>query len=153
MKFLKNRKVWIVILLLVAVAAAMVFSFSRTSWRSAVVLSGKTFSVEVADTQYLLEKGLSGHAPLASNEGMLFIFQTPDTYGFWMKDMLFPLDIIWIGSDLRIVSIEKSLSPDTYPQVFYPVSPALYVLEIPAGESDALHLKIGDSVQFAKKWL
>jgi uncharacterized membrane protein (UPF0127 family) len=109
--------------------------------------------MEVADTNQLKEKGLSGHAPLAKNQGMLFVFKTPDAYGFWMKDMLFPLDIIWLGEDYRVVHVEHAVSPDTYPKIFTPTSPALYVLEISAGQADLLGIKIGDSVQIVKKWL
>jgi uncharacterized membrane protein (UPF0127 family) len=118
-----------------------------------VSLGGTHYNVEVADTTYLQEKGLSGHAPLSENEGMLFIFNKPDTYGFWMKDMLFPLDIIWIGADMHVVHIENSLAPETYPTVYYPQSPALYVLEVSAGEAQKHNIKIGDNVYFEKKKL
>jgi uncharacterized membrane protein (UPF0127 family) len=116
-----------------------------------VIVGGKTYTVEVVETKYLLEKGLSGHKPLSSNEGMFFIFQTPQKYGFWMKDMTFPLDIIWLDSNYKISHIEKNVKPETYPKVFYPEVDSVYVLEIQAGQSDILNLKIGDFVQFITK--
>ena len=67
-----------------------------------------------------------------------------------MKDMLFPLDIIWISSDFHIVHIEKNLSAQTYPTIYYPNAPAEYVLEISAGESDKNNIKIGDLVKISK---
>jgi uncharacterized protein len=121
----------------------------RTGVNSTVTLGPKVFHVEVADTPALQERGLSGHAPLADNQGMIFIFDKPDNYGFWMKDMLFPLDIIWIGPDWRVTHIEKSLATSTYPQIFYPGAPSLYVLEISSGQSDMLGLKVGDAVRFS----
>ncbi len=114
------------------------------------MLGGKSFFVEIASTNESKVKGLSFHKPLLEDEGMIFVFDTPDTYGFWMKDMTFPIDIIWIDENLRIVHIEKSLSPSTYPHIFYPESPVRYVLEITSGQSDELKIKIGDTVVFQK---
>jgi len=116
-----------------------------------VIIHDKAYVVEIVDTDASRAKGLSLHAPLFSNEGMLFIFEQPGNYGFWMKDMLFPIDIIWIDADLKVTHIEKSLSPNTYPKLFYPTTPSKYVLEVSAGESEKLNLKIGDTVTFVKK--
>ncbi len=144
---------------LVLIAAVIVFvvifdaifhNAYRPSNKTEVVLGGKTFAVDVADTPVLQERGLSGHAPLADNAGMLFVFGAPDKYGFWMKEMNFPLDIIWISSDYHIVFMEKNLAPRTYPTIYYPASPAQYVLEISAGQTDTLNIKIGDAVNFTK---
>jgi uncharacterized membrane protein (UPF0127 family) len=68
-----------------------------------------------------------------------------------MKDMLFPLDIVWIGEDFRVVHIEKSLSPETYPTVYYPDTLSKFVLEISAGESDKINIKVGDLIEISKK--
>ncbi len=147
---MKSNKIAI-IFILVAVFIIIIVLLSNFSYRATVIVGGTTFNVDVAETKYLLERGLSGRESLSSNDGMFFIFQKPDNYGFWMKNMLLSVDIIWVSSDFKITHIEKSVSPETYPKVFYPETDSLYVLEIPAGRSDALHLKIGDSVQFFKK--
>jgi uncharacterized membrane protein (UPF0127 family) len=94
--------------------------------------------------------GLSGHAPLAEDEGMLFIFDEASVYPFWMKDMLFPIDIIWIDANSRISYIESAVTPDTYPKVFAPDAPALYTLEVKSGTAERLGFKIGDAVRIAK---
>lgn len=112
-----------------------------------VIVNNKAYYVEIADTPSEQEKGLSGYKYLRDNQGMLFVFQTPGNYGFWMKDMNFPLDIIWIDQNSKVIHIEKSLSPSTYPQVFYPGGPALYVLEVNAGQADTTQLEIGDTVK------
>jgi uncharacterized membrane protein (UPF0127 family) len=98
----------------------------------------------VANTPDLRERGLSGRTGLPSDSGMLFVFDTPSRYGFWMKDMEFPIDIIWISGD-RVVGIEKSLSPDSYPQIFYPEEDVNFVLEVPAGFSERHNINIADS--------
>ncbi|MFZ2621426.1 MAG: DUF192 domain-containing protein [Minisyncoccia bacterium] len=116
-----------------------------------VVMKGKTFSVEISDTDRLRTLGLSGHAQLKDDEGMFFIFPKSGIYGFWMKDMLFPIDIIWVDENFKIIHIEKSISPDTYPKVFLPESPSKYVLEVLAGETLKVDLKIGDKINFLQK--
>lgn len=145
-------KITLKVLLIVAVISAIFLAFFwKKTYPDRLVVNGKIFFVEVADNNALLEKGLSGHEPLGPNEGMFFVFQNPGRYGFWMKDMTFPIDIIWIDSNYRVVYIEKSVSPDTYPKIFYPSSPATYVLEVAAGISDKINLKIGDQVKFLEK--
>jgi len=97
-------------------------------------IGGQILSVEIADTATLRSKGLSNRPSLQTGTGMIFIFDKPDIYGFWMKDMNFPIDILWIDADWKIVSIEKNVSPDTYPKTFTPSKPIKYVLETNAGE-------------------
>ena len=143
-----NKKFYFSLLLLVF--AVIFIFFPRNNKKNEVVLGGKTFFVEIADTNAKQVRGLSGHKPLLDNQGMLFIFQKPDKYGFWMKDMNFPIDILWIDSNYKIIHIEKSLAPKSYPKVFYPEAPVQYVLEIPAGSSSALGIKVKDSVTFVK---
>jgi len=92
-----------------------------------------TLRVEIAETSDAHVKGLSGRSKLTDGTGMLFIFDHPDLYGFWMPDMKFPIDIIWFGDDWHIVDIASDVSPDSYPKVFVPKAKAQYVLEAPAG--------------------
>jgi uncharacterized protein len=108
-----------------------------------VKLGSTTIQVDISDTEALREQGLSGKTSLAENEGMLFVFPTPGPYGFWMKDMNFPLDIVWINEEKQVIGIERNLSPGTYPQTFYPLSAVKYVLELTAGFSDAHGIKVG----------
>ena len=133
-----------------AVFIIIIIFLSTKAYPSKLILGGKLFNIEVVDTKKLLEKGLSGHKPLLEDEGMFFVFQKEDLYGFWMKDMSFSIDILWIDSNFKIVHIEKSLSPETYPKIFYPKTKAHYVLEISAGEANKLDIKIGDSIKFIK---
>ncbi len=119
--------------------------------RGDVVINEKVFSVSIMDTATGRQNGLSHRRPLSSDEGMLFVFEKEGFYGFWMKDMLFSIDIIWIDANLKIVHIENNVSPQTYPKVFRPTSKSLYVLEILAGQSEISNIKIGDSVKILKK--
>jgi len=98
-----------------------------------MTIGSTTLTVEIASTPAEQQAGLSGRPSLALGHGMLFVFGTPGEYGFWMKEMLFSLDIIFINSEKSVVTVYPELTPGTYPEAFYPANPALYVLEVPAG--------------------
>jgi uncharacterized membrane protein (UPF0127 family) len=104
-----------------------------------------SFRLEIADTDARRTQGLSGHAPLATEEGMLFAFSEAGVYPFWMKDMLFPLDIIWLR-DGRVVDI-ATLQPPTdgslVPETHVPHAKADQVLEINAGRAKQLGIEEG----------
>ncbi len=91
-----------------------------------------TLVVDVADTEALREKGLSGRTSLEAGRGMLFVFNEDDRWGIWMKDMNFSIDILWLAEDGTVITVMPNVSPDSYPQAFYPTKPSRYVLEVPA---------------------
>lgn len=95
------------------------------------------FEFEIVASPEARRQGLSGRKDIPPDYGMLFVFDTADRYGFWMKDMLVSIDIIWLRRDGTILSIEENVSPDTYPTPFYPPEAVSYVLETRAGEARA----------------
>ncbi len=101
---------------------------------------------EVVTTQAEQEQGLSGRETVPENYGMLFVFPQEERTGFWMKDMLVPIDIIWLSDTGTILGIEDSVSPDTYPEAFYPPQPAKYVLETKAGEARRRGWSVGTQI-------
>jgi uncharacterized membrane protein (UPF0127 family) len=113
-----------------------------------VTIKGTTYSSLIADTDLLRQQGLSYRASLPSNQVMLFIFEKPGVYKFWMKDMNFPIDMVWLNSSKQVVYIEKNVSPSTYPQAFGPNEDTLYVIELNANETTKLSLSVGDTVIF-----
>lgn len=123
-------------------------SVQKESGKSQAVINELTLNIDIADTPHKQEQGLSGKLDLKDDEGMLFVFNTTETKGFWMKDMLFPIDIIWMDENLIVVYVDKNLSPDTYPTIFYPPSPVKYILEVNSGFSDRNNVKIGDELIF-----
>ena len=108
-----------------------------------VTVGSATVTVVVADTEALRTQGLSGKRSLAANEGMLFIFENPGVYGFWMKDMYFPIDIIWIDTNWKVSDISPGVDPNTYPQAFFPKKPVRYVLEVPSGFAKEHGISVG----------
>ncbi len=115
---------------------------------STLKISNKTLQIDLADTPATRERGLSGRVALAPDHGMLFVFEKKDRYGFWMKEMNFSIDIIWIDEAKKVVHIEKNVSPESFPKIFTPTEPAKYVLEVSAGFSDRNGLMVGDPVDF-----
>lgn len=104
--------------------------------------------IQIADTPELQSLGLSGRDGLLRTQGLLFIFKKEGYYPFWMKDMLFPIDMIWIDANKKIVHIEHNVSPDTYPRSFASPQLATYVLETAAGIAKEKGIKVGDIVEF-----
>lgn len=113
-----------------------------------VAVGGVTLSVEIARTEAEQNRGLSGRERLAANAGMLFVFQEPRRQAFWMKDMQFPLDLIWIDADLRVVEVTKGAQPCKTNEcpAYLPPEPVKYVLEVNSGFCDLQGVKIGDYV-------
>lgn len=114
---------------------------------SVLEINGNVFKAEIASTARERSRGLSGRSSLCRECGMLFIFQEKGNYHFWMKDMQFDLDIVWIA-DSRIVGIEKNVSHARGRlRVARPVVKVDKVLELNAGVVDARGIKVGDAVK------
>jgi len=121
-----------------------------------VTIDGKAIQASVASTNDTRTRGLSGVASLGQNSGMLFVFDTKGVSPiFWMKDMVIPIDIIWISNG-KIVQIDKNIpapakgTPDSDLKTYSAGVPVDYVLEVNAGFSDQNGIKVGDSVDLSK---
>lgn len=113
-----------------------------------ITINNARIEVELADTPETRMQGLSGRESLKEDKGLLFIFPESSFYSFWMKEMNFPIDIIWINDEFEVVDIEHSLTPNTFPESFGPQNSAKYVLEINAGLSEYYGIKIGSKIIF-----
>lgn len=162
---MKNKYLNIVIILIVLTAALSILSYPikyKAPIKSpevsqipanikSVQIAGQNVKVDLALSTATQEEGLSGRASLVENTGMLFVFLNPGKYAFWMKDMKFAIDMVWISEDLKVVYIQKNATPASYPATFGPgISDryAEYVLEVPSGFVDKNGLKLGDSLLF-----
>lgn len=114
-----------------------------------VCIRGIFLEAEVADNPQQRQQGLMFRSSLADNGGMLFIFEKEGRYNFWMKNMNFALDIIWIGADKKIVDIKENNQPCTEScQSLISAGQARYVLEVDAGFVRKNKIKIGEPVNF-----
>ncbi len=109
--------------------------------------------VNIADSDSERSQGLSGRASLPEGEGLLFIFPDKTSNPFWMKDMNFAIDIIWISDD-KVIGIEKDAKPQpgadgSQLKLYFPPSSVSYVLEVPSGFSDRKGINTGDNVDLS----
>ncbi len=105
--------------------------------------SGEAISLAVADTDAARELGLGGRASMPDDEGMLFVFPEAGHYPFWMKGMEFPLDIVWVDSNWKVVYLKPDIATSTYPEFFVPQTQAQYVIELNAGAAARAGIREG----------
>jgi uncharacterized membrane protein (UPF0127 family) len=103
--------------------------------------------VEIAADNVQRAKGLMYRPSMPDSVGMLFVFDQSEPQAFWMKNTMIPLDIIYVGSNKKIVSIQKNAVP--YSEASLPSQgDAQYVVEVNAGFSDRYDLQPGDVISF-----
>ncbi len=142
----------LVILAVIYIAAQAFFGTPAIfSKNVAVTIHGHTFNAEVAGTMLSRNKGLSGRPSFAADAAMLFIFNMPSRYGFWMKDMQFPIDIIWIRLG-KVIGFSENAAPEPGKNIlnltaYYPPGNIDRVLEVSAGTVQKYGFTVGDSVQ------
>ena len=114
-----------------------------------VVVGMHVVSVDVADTVETRAQGLSGRSSLEPGHGMWFPYAVADRYGFWMRDMHFDIDIVWVrsGAIVDITHQARHGVPEPLP-VYRPREPADAVLEVPSGTALRLGWQEGDPVRF-----
>jgi len=91
---------------------------------------------------------LGGRLWLSAHQGMLFVYQTPARQCFWMKDMLFPIDIIWVNAQQTVVRVALQVRPESYPQTFCSDQPTMYGIELRAGEAERQGIRRGAHLSF-----
>lgn len=121
---------------------------NRHTKADTLLVNGRSFSLEVAATAQSRELGLGNRSSLPADHGMLFVFDHVAPECFWMKDMHFPLDMVWVSSDKKVVHIEHDVTPGTYPNSFCPVEPVKYVIELNAGMANNADIRIGEALDF-----
>lgn len=94
----------------------------------------KIYKVLISNTEQKRMTGLSNTKNLNKDTVMLFIFEKPDIYGIWMKDMLYPIDIVYLDDKMNVVSFFDNVKPSSYPEIFYPEEKSKYIIEMNAGE-------------------
>ena len=114
-----------------------------------LTLGDGQFALRVARTAAERQQGLSGTEQLPEHEALLFDFQTDDTWGIWMKDMNYPIDIVWLDASKKVVHIVKHAPPSSYPETIYrPADRARYVIELKAGAVDSKRITRGTRAVF-----
>lgn len=127
-----------------------IYDFSDNQNMETIKIGNTKLIVELADTVLLQQQGLSNRDKLQSDEGMLFLFQGKDIRNFWMKDMRFALDVLWLA-DNRVVGLQDNIlppAPGEEPARFQSFTPADMVLEVNSGWIKEHGIKIGDNISY-----
>lgn len=130
---------------------------STPGTKSQIKIAGKLdFEIEIADSKEERAQGLGGRTNLASNSGMLFIFDTADKHKFWMKGVKFPLDFIWIKGN-KVVDLTVGAqpvdpgTPDSSLVIYSPIEPVDKALEVNAGVLREHNIQVGDIVEISRR--
>lgn len=140
---------WFLIIFLATAGTLQLWKFH---WpKTTLILKDEKLNVLVAKTYYQQRKGLGGRESLAPYDGMLFLFSFPAKQGFVMRDMEFPIDIVWLKQGI-VVDIAKNVqiepgTSETVLKQYYPRVEATAVLELSAGWADNHQLRIGDALE------
>lgn len=152
------------VLLIIVIFVALLFytgrvsnipNVSKQAHQSEVLINDTKIKIEIADTQTERSKGLGGRENLASDSGMLFIFDRDGMYPFWMKGLKFPVDFIWIRGD-KVIDVTENAPPpgpgqkDQDLPIYTPIEPVDKLLEVNGGFVSAHNIKIGDTVSIQK---
>ena len=159
MRLFMDKKIITIIAVFIVVCAGYLVLFSKkvsdvTIERPFVTVHDKNIYVTLARTPDEQRRGLSGMSALPEDEGMLFLFGEKQRIGFWMKEMNFPIDIVWISGH-TVVGIEKNIDPQIGAEeeelrIYYPPKPTDTVLEINAGKADEWGITIGNTTLFSE---
>lgn len=151
----RNKYLIIGAILLLSIIVFFLFnqrSCSDNRFGEAMVMlpDGTVLNTALADTLTERASGLSVCRNLASDQAMLFIFNKPDIYSFWMKNMNFPIDIFWLDEHKQIVFIHENADPAEYEEGinYVPEVNAQYVLETVAGFSQEHGMSIGNQLSW-----
>ena len=128
-------------------ALAQEFSYAHAT---VITPKGVSIPVEVSDTLEKRSLGLGKRDKLEKGWGMLFVFEKRIPHSFWMKNMRFPIDIIWLDNQ-RIVELAENVPPPQEgesPKVMEPRLPSNFVLELESGRARALGLKVGKKLSY-----
>lgn len=150
-KSLSTKQIIAIVILVIFVAGVGYLKVREYILPTATIkIAGQTLKVELAKTPLAWKHGLSGRDNLKENRGMLFVFSENKRHAIWMKDMKFPIDIIWIKAG-QVVDIAQNVPPaapgDISPPVYLPREDAGGVLEVNAGFAERYNLKIGDRIE------
>lgn len=118
-----------------------------------IFIENLAVSVTIADEPDEQRQGLSGVSSLGELEGKLFIFENEEYHRIWMKDMLFPIDILFINNEFEIVHIEENVLPESYPLTYTSDEPARFVLETNAFFAQSFSITEGARVLIPPRYL
>ncbi|HQY89315.1 MAG TPA: DUF192 domain-containing protein, partial [Tepidisphaeraceae bacterium] len=113
-----------------------------------VKIHGETFTLEVADEEHEKAQGLMYRKSMPAQHGMIFVWQSAEPRGFWMKDTELTLDLVFLNSAAQVVAIQTGRPFDK--TNIASSSPARFVIEFNHGTANRIGLKLGDVIDLPK---
>lgn len=136
-------------LVMILIGLIVMYGLQNFQQTTQVRLGSGVYALRLADTEDERVLGLSGTEKLTPNGGLLMVYDSSDQHGIWMKDMNYPLDIVWLDENKEVVYVIEDAQPENPVETVYqPQKPALYVIELPAGSAATNAIKIGDVAEF-----
>ncbi len=130
---------------LAVIAGVTLLWWKMSSDQAMLKLHGVSYSMTVLRTEAELQKGLSGTKSLPEGQAMVFAFPRDYKWGIWMKDMNYPIDIVWLNSEREVVYLVEDAQPSSYPKTtFVPDTQSRYVIELPSGTIERTGITKGD---------
>lgn len=136
------------LVLMLVLAAAFYVVWPQVQPRTTLRIGDGVFTAQVAATETDRQAGLSGTSQLGADKAMIFVFDSDDKWPIWMKDMNYPLDIVWLNQQKQVVYIVKNAQPGSYPKTYKPTKLARYVIELAAGSADSKTIRVGGAAVF-----
>jgi hypothetical protein len=152
----KSNFYYPLILLLIALALLLLLfclkkvyfkkDIAKQTAENQVCFENDCFLVELAKTDQARQRGLMFRKELGEKEGMLFLYDTPGVYYFWMKNTLIPLDIIFLDENKRVIYVSKNTPPCKTANCpsYGTDQKSLNILELKGGKADKYGIKVGD---------
>ena len=144
------------VILTLFVASASLWLYQQRTVIKEYQVGDTSVQLEVTQTVQDRIDGLSNRESIGKADGLLFVFPTSDRHAIWMKDMLFPIDIVWVREE-KVIDIAPNVQPpspgtlDNELDAYFPRLDADWVIEFPAGWAEEHGLKIGDPVVKARQ--
>ena len=141
-----------VMILMISISAKLVTKkgAAQINFSTNGIIGNTPIQLGYARTPVEWKKGLSGQVQMKKNEGLLFLFKKQDYYGIWMKDMLFPIDVMWLNESGHVVYIKENFLPSSYPETITPNILSTSVLEVTSGFVKSNKIGVGDALIFTQ---
>jgi uncharacterized membrane protein (UPF0127 family) len=115
--------------------------------------SGKVLQAELMIKDEDRQMGLMFRPSLPLDRGLLFVFTEPDFHGIWMRNCKFPIDIVWLDDEHKVVHVHEAAPPCTTANpadcdIYKPLRRASYVVEINSGQAKREKIVVGSSLEF-----
>jgi len=151
MNLIRRHSAAIIITAVLAVVlyAAIIFVMDNMIGRTKLTIGDGVYNAKLATSQIDRERGFGNLASIDSGRALLMVFPNDGLWGIWMKDMKFPIDIVWLNAGKKVVHVEQNVSQESSTdKTYYPRVPARFVIEMSAGNIKSKNIKIGQVATF-----